>query len=103
MASPNSRRLRQHPHRAIGVGTFPGERRPPVGRKALGQHQITVDKVRKAEPRRHPERQARVDARELPPNRWPDDEPEPEHCADLAELGCAIFLGRNVGDIGEGG
>ncbi len=88
--------------RAYRVGPLHREGRAILAGQRLRQHQKAIDAVEQAEPRRRPERQARIDLAENPTQHRPADETEPEGAAEQPERSGALFRRRDVGDVGVG-
>ena len=85
------------------IGALPGERRAPVLRQRLRQHEQAVAEVGQREPAAT-QNGARVPTSpSTPPIAGAMHEADAEGHADLAEGGGALFRRRDVGDVGVGG
>ena len=92
----------QQMQRAEWVGAFPAEWRTAFRRQRLGQDQPAVERIRKAQACRDPERQTRIHAAEQAADGRAENETGAERRADLAEHRGAPFRRRHIGDIGKG-
>ena len=92
----------QQAHRMHDVGGAQAERAAFLRRQGLGQDEVAVQRVGEAQARRHPERQAQVDATENAAHRRAHDESQSEGRAQHAEFRGALRGWRDVGDVGAG-
>ena len=93
----------QQMQRADRAGAFPAERCAAFQRQRLGQDQPAVERIRKAQTRRDPERQAWIHAAKQAANGGTENEARAERSTNLAEHRGAPFRRRHIGDIGKGG
>ena len=92
----------QQLQRADGIGLAPAERRAARPGQGFRQHEQAVEPVDQGQARRHPERQARIDAAEQTAERRADHESDAEGRADQAEVLRPFLRRGDVGDIGSG-
>ena len=69
------------------------------GGKDSGRDEITVPRVREAQPSRNPERESQADVAEYSAHGGADDESEPERGAEHSELRRALIDRRHVGNV----
>ncbi len=87
--------------RAPRVRARPRERRASLGRERFGQDEQPVHRVRQAERRGDPERQARTAAAQHAAEDRPDDEADAERGAHEAKRSRALVGRRDVRDVRE--
>ena len=87
--------------RSQGARALPRERHAPLRRQRFRQHEPAEGRVQQAGRRRHPERQAGIEAAQQAADRGSQHEAQAERHADDAEGLGPAGRWRHVGDIGE--